>query len=318
MCVRTLLKPFAVPRDKFIPGLRKHHNVQEGSNACEVLGHPADARLLIVNADDFGLCHGENVGTVRAITHGIASSCSLMFPAPWSLHAIHQLEAHHFPFAVHLTLVSEYNHYRWGPVAPRDKVPSLLDDSGYLPLDICFREHVPQADLGEIETEFRAQIDAVLAHGLQPTHLDSHYNAHELTEEIFDLTVNLALEYGMALRVSDSSAIKKLQQQGLPTNDHPVLDSGGISPAEKLKVLTEQLRNLPAGLSEWAIHPGVPSDELRAVMADPNDPINTGTPAGRATDLDFLISQEAADIITEEGIEILSYAPLQALWRSRN
>ena len=126
---------------------------------CELLGFPEDAKLLIVNCDDFGLCHGENAGTVQAIRDGIGSSCSLMLPAPWSQHAMHLLSQYQFPFAVHLTLVSEYQHLRWGPVLPRQQVPSLLDDSGYFHLDYRFKQHLPDAEPEEIEAEFRAQID---------------------------------------------------------------------------------------------------------------------------------------------------------------
>ena len=283
-------------------------------SVCEMLNYPAAARLLIINADDFGLCHAENEGTVRSITEGLASSCSLMVPVPWSLHGIHLLKEHQFPFAVHLTLVSEYNHYRWGPVAPFDKVPSLLDESGYFPLDSCFAEQVLQADLGDVETEFRAQIEAVLSSGLKPTHLDSHYHTHELGEDIFDTTVGLALEYGLALRVSGKTAMENLQRRGYPTNDHAVLDSGGIRPKDKARVLAKRLRELPCGLSEWAVHPGIATEELKAVMADPNTE-NTGTSGGRQTDLDFLISKEARAIVEEEGIEILSYESLQRLWQ---
>jgi len=286
-------------------------------NVCKMLGYSRKARLLIINADDFGLCHSENEGTIQAIQSGLASSCSLMLPAPWSLHAIHQLQAHQLPFAVHLTLVSEYIHYRWGPVAPRDQVPSLLDSSGYFPPDSIFKACLAKANLGEIEKEFRAQIETVLSTGLKPTHLDSHYHTHEHTEAIFEITVKLAIEYGLALRTSRHCTIKKLQQAGYPTNDHPVLDSGRIPPAEKLLFLTNHLRELPAGLSEWAVHPARSTDELRAVMADPLVPNVTGTPEGRSTDLEFLISKEAISIVQDEGIEILSYEPLQRLWQRK-
>ena len=74
------------------------------TRANELLGFPADARLLIVNADDFGMCHGQNLGAIRSITEGIVSSCSLMASTPWCLHAAAFLRAHpEVPFAVHLT-----------------------------------------------------------------------------------------------------------------------------------------------------------------------------------------------------------------------
>ena len=233
------------------------------SSTCEKIGYAPDARLLIVNCDDFGLCQSQNEGTVRAIVEGIASSCSLMLPAPWSQHAINLLQEHGFPFAVHLTLVSEYRHLRWGPVAAASKVSSLLDEAGFFPLDYEFKARLPLADLTHVEMEFRAQIEAVLAAELAPTHLDSHYHTHELTEALFDVASKLAIEYGLPLRLSARWAIDKLQKVGYPTNDHAVLDSGMLRPEEKADVLRWQLRELPTGLSEWAMHPGPATEELK-------------------------------------------------------
>ena len=100
--------------------------------ANRILGYPQDARLLIVNADDFGMCHTQNVGTFRAIREGLVRSCSLMAPAPWGLHGAQLLrENPDVPFGVHLTLVSEFRTYRWGPLLPSGEVGSLVDESGY-------------------------------------------------------------------------------------------------------------------------------------------------------------------------------------------
>src|SRR3954471_5083964 len=97
----------------------------------ERLGYPADGRLLIINDDDFGMGPAINAATLRAFQEGIVSSTSLMAPCLWARHAMQRLKEHpEFPFAVHLTLISEHPLYRWGPLSPRDKVPSLLDESG--------------------------------------------------------------------------------------------------------------------------------------------------------------------------------------------
>jgi predicted glycoside hydrolase/deacetylase ChbG (UPF0249 family) len=58
------------------------------SQTNSLLGYPADARLLIINADDFGMCHAVNEASLRALKEGLASSCSLMTPCPWALHAL--------------------------------------------------------------------------------------------------------------------------------------------------------------------------------------------------------------------------------------
>ena len=74
-------------------------------NANKILGYPADARLLIINADDFGMCHAQNAGTIRSIREGLVDSCSLMTPTPWCLHAVHYLQENpQIPVGVHLAL----------------------------------------------------------------------------------------------------------------------------------------------------------------------------------------------------------------------
>jgi predicted glycoside hydrolase/deacetylase ChbG (UPF0249 family) len=286
-------------------------------SANEILGYPADARLLIVNADDFGMCHGQNIGTIRSMKQGLVSSCSLMVPAPWSLHAMRYLQANpQVPFGVHLTVVSEFVHYRWGPLTPPEQVPTLVDEFGYFLPDDRFDDLLRQADVGELEQEFRAQIAVVLSSGLTPSHLDSHYHIHEGRRDICDLTVGLALEYGLALRIGSPANIERLQGMGYPTNDHPVLDSGRIDPGDKAAALAEQLRELPPGLSEWGIHPGVSTEELRAVMKDPRIEGVTATPEGRQSDYDFVVSDEARIIVEEEDIRVVDYRGLQRCWQA--
>src|SRR5579871_3055515 len=96
------------------------------------LGYPADARLLIINADDFGLCHAINAAILRSLTDSIVFSTTVMAPCPWALHALHLLKEHpSLPFGVHLTVICDPAQYRWGPLTCKEKVPSLLDETGY-------------------------------------------------------------------------------------------------------------------------------------------------------------------------------------------
>ena len=282
--------------------------MSEKTRTSALLGYPPEARLLILNADDFGMCYAENEATIRAIQHGLASSCSLMMPCPWALHGAHLLKQNpSIPFGVHLTAVSEYAHYRWGPLTCPDQVPSLVDEAGYFYNEKRIPEFLERVNLAELEIEFRAQIEATPAAGLKPTHIDSHCNIHLRREDILDMVVDLACEYGLALRVSSRPFIEKLQRQGYPTNDYDLLDSYHVDATDKLAHYCKLLRELPAGLSEWALHPGIGSQELQAI---------TATWPIRQADFDFLMSQAARDVIREEGIIILSYASLQAAWRS--
>ena len=282
----------------------------------EVLGYPRDARLLIINCDDFGMCFSQNIGTIQSIETGIASSCSLMMLPAWGMHAAQYLHEHdEVAFAVHLTALSEYKYYRWGPLMPVDEVPTLVNKDGSFLSDDQFDEIIRRADCSELEREFRSQIEAVLGYGLHPTHLDSHYGVHTSRTDIFELTVRLAHEYGLALRVTGNENIEIARELGSPAVDHPVVDSGSLVPAEICSHLENLLRALPAGLSEWALHPGVDTGEIRAIMAEPKAPGITGTPEQRQADLNFVTSEETAAIVKAEGIQILSYKALQAFWQ---
>lgn len=278
------------------------------SETNRLLGYPDDARLLIVNADDFGLCHGSNEATLRAWRDGIVTSTSLMVPCPWAPHAMDILHEHpDLPFGVHLTMIREFDVYRWGPVAPATAVPSLVDGRGhFLDHNTQTDEILERADVREVEIEFRAQIDLVLAAGLRPTHLDFHCLPDGGREDIFDLTVRLAREYGLALRVHFPRHQETVRLLGLPVNDHPVLDSYSMDPATKHDEYILLLRELPAGLKEWAVHPGLGNDETRA--------LEPGSWRVRRADLDFVTSPDARRVIEEEGIALVDYHALQGTW----
>jgi predicted glycoside hydrolase/deacetylase ChbG (UPF0249 family) len=276
----------------------------------QLLGYPADARLLIVNADDFGMCHAVNEAIIGVLKKGAVRSTTLMVPCPWALHATHFLADHpEIPFGVHLTVISEWADYRWRPVTAREKVPSLLDYAGYFYEFEHMPEFMARVMLDQLEMEFRAQIEVVLTAGLRPTHLDWHALRIGGRADILELMLRLAREYGLALRVAGRSWIEKVQSQGLPTNDHDFLDSYLLDPVNKAARYAELLHELPVGLSEWAVHPGLDSSELLAIEPGGNHI--------RQTDFDFLMSEQARDIVRAEGIILLDYRALQAVWKAK-
>lgn len=280
----------------------------ERGGTNRLLGYPADARLLIVNADDLGMCHSVNTAIFAALQNGIVCSATLMVPCPWALHAMQFLAAHpEIPFGVHLTVISDWANYRWGPVTPKERVSSLIEGTGYFHNFEGMQEFLAQVDLSELEMEFRSQIEAVFSAGLQPTHLDWHSLRIKNRTDISDVMLKLAREYGLALRVAGEKQIKKVHDLGLPANDHDFLDSYLIDSNEKTARYIELLRGLPVGLNEWAVHPGLENAELLTI-----DP---GGAHIRQTDFDFLMSQQAKEVIEEEGITLLDYRVLQEVWK---
>ncbi len=282
-------------------------NPLANSKANRLLGYPPDARLLIINADDFGMCHAVNEAIIGTLQKGIVRSTTLMVPCSWALHAMHFLADHpEIPFGVHLTVISEWVDYRWGPVTPREKVPSLINSAGYFYDFAHMPEFLAQVSLDQLEMEFRRQIEIVLAAELQPTHLDWHALRIGDRDDILELMLRLAKEYGLALRVAGQAWIEKVQSQGLPANDYDFLDSYLLAPVTKAARYAELLRELPVGLSEWAVHPGLDNPELLAIEPGGNHI--------RQTDFDFLTSQLAKDILEQEGIILLDYRVLQDVW----
>jgi len=275
-----------------------------------LLGYPSDARLLIINADDFGMCNSVNEAIMGTLQEGLVRSTTLMVPCPWVLQAMHFLTDHpEISFGIHLTVISDPDFYRWGPVSSREKVPSLIDRAGYFFNFEGMPEMLAHVKLDQLELEFRAQIEAVMATGLKPTHLDWHSLRFNGRTEIPDLMIQLAKEYGLALRVIGRQTIEKMQGQGFPTIDYDFLDSYLLDPGSKFARYGQLLHELPTGLNEMAVHPGLDNMELLALE-----------PAGkheRQMDYDFWMSRQAKDIILEEGIILLDYRALQAVWRGK-
>ena len=277
------------------------------SRANELLGYPPDARLLIINGDDFGMCHAINEGILRAMTEGIVSSTTLMTPCPWAFHAMDILHMHpEISFGIHLTLISEFGGYRWGPLASKDKVLSLLDESGNFFRVARKQEVVNRAQIDEVELEFRKQIEMVLNAHLAPTHLDWHVFDEGGRDDILDLSVGLAKEYGLAMRISRESSVARLQAEGLPTAEGGMQNTYGLDPDQKAAVYTQRLRELPVGLSEWSVHPSLGNAEAQAM-----EPDNWRT---RRADYEFFTSPEAKTIVEEEGITLINFGALQKAW----
>ncbi|WP_079038229.1 polysaccharide deacetylase family protein [Streptomyces sp. NBRC 110028] len=275
--------------------------------STQLLGLAAGARALLVNADDFGMYPAVNTAVIEAIEHGIAASCSLMVPCPAAPHAMQLLrERPHIPFGVHLTLVRDLPRIPWGPLSPTERVPSLLNAAGELYDHAGIPELLARARPAEVEREFRAQIETVRDAGLAPAHLDWHCLADGGREDIRDLTLALAAEYGLAVRIWLDPARRALRRRGLPALDHPFLDSFALGLDGKADHYARLLRDLPPGLSEWAVHPGL--DDAGARAADP------GGWQVRSTDHAFLTSSRARDILREEGIAVVDYRTLQRLW----
>jgi chitin disaccharide deacetylase len=274
------------------------------------LGYPFGTKLIIVHADDLGETHAVNAAAIKTLEAGSVNSASLMVPCPWFPEIADYAKSHpDVDFGLHLTVTSERVYYRWGPVAPADKVPSLLDQYQYFHHDW---EHNPHINPNEVQIELRAQIERALAMGVRPTHLDSHqYRLIENGKELFDVLLRLAREYKLPVFVTrDWFADHPYLQESLGPGDI-VLDHtvtiGPEVPAEKwAEFYISELKNLKPGVTEFVIHPGFDDEELRAAT---RERASWGA-AWRQRDFDFFDSHQFRQILVQENIKLISWRDL--------
>src|SRR5690606_23260582 len=156
--------------------------VSQEASYAEKLGYPQGSKVVIFHVDDAGMSHESNQGAKISIEQGIASSCSIMMPCPWAADmAKYAIDHPEMDAGLHLALTSEWKAYRWGPVAGKSQVPSLVDKEGNLWSSV--EEVVRNASADDVEKEIRAQIDRALTLGLKPTHMDSHMGTLFATDE---------------------------------------------------------------------------------------------------------------------------------------
>lgn len=281
--------------------------MSQSSGSAALLGYPPDARLLIVNADDFGMCHSINMATIEAMQNGIVTTTSLMACCPWAWEGMQLLQANaDLSFGVHLTLVNEMPGYRWGPVAASDRVPSLVNRAGFFFSNSEIPALYERAKLVEVEIEFRAQIDRVLGFGLKPTHLDWHCVLDGGRPDILELTLTLCEEHGLAMRVSGIPLRDRLVAAGKPANDSSIVDSYSLPVEGKSQIWSQKMRELPAGLNQWAAHVSTGDAEAQAMEPD-------GWRV-RKSDFDFFTSPEARALVESEGIALIDYREIQRRW----
>jgi predicted glycoside hydrolase/deacetylase ChbG (UPF0249 family) len=274
------------------------------------LGYPPGTKLIIVHADDLGETHAVNAAAIKALQGGTINSASLMVSCPWFPEMADYAKSHpDGDLGLHLTLTSERVYYRWGPVAPADKVPSLVDENGYFHHDW---DHKPHIDPKDVEVELRAQIERALAMGVRPTHLDSHqYRLIMNGKELFDVMVRVAHDYKLPVFVTrDWFAEHPYLQASLGADDivldHTVTIDPGVPPEKWAEFYLTALKNLKPGVTEFVIHPGFDDEELRAATRERS----TWGSAWRQRDYDFFTSDQFRETLAREHIKLITWREL--------
>ena len=275
---------------------------------AERLGHPRDAKLLILHADDIGVAHSENAASFAALDKGAVNSGSIMMPTPWVTEVAEYAKKNpNADLGLHLTLNSEWNTYRWGGLAPRDKVASLYDADGTFPRET--EVVAKRAKLDEVERELRAQIDRAYAIGIKPTHVDSHMYALYGTPELFRTYAKVARSYKLPfLGVFESTGTTRselTENDIVPNTVIMRLQKG--TPEEWRKYYLDAIRTLKPGLTEILVHLGYDDAELRAVTTG----WDSWGADWRQRDYDVLTSAEFKQALKDNNVVLVTWRDIQ-------
>jgi chitin disaccharide deacetylase len=294
--------------------------MQRPNPVLKQLGLADNDRVAIIHTDDIGMCQA----SVEAFTDlnevGIISSGAVMVPCPWFLYAAQYAREHtQADLGIHLTLTSEWETYRWGPVSTRDPGSGMIDEEGFF-----YHLTEPAQAHGDpiaVELELTTQVERAIKAGIVPTHIDTHMGtvAHP---KFMGIYIQLALRFHlppMIFRLDEAGwraagldpefakmaagLIQQLEGSGLPLLD--VLGGMHLDTDENRLERTKQtFSDLQPGITHFIIHPSKDTPELRAITPDWRC---------RVTDYQNFMNGELRKHIQKIGVHIIGYRALKNL-----
>ncbi len=279
----------------------------------EKLGYPKNTKLLILHADDMGVSHSQNSASLTALEKGYVSSGSIMVPCPWfpevAAYAVKHPDA---DLGIHLTLTSEWEYYRWGPVTSKDKVSSLVNKNGFLYNDVD--SLAKMARLKEVEQELRAQIDRAIQFGIHPTHIDSHMGSCFFSKDYLKIYIRLAREYHIPCLLNREAfkLVYHIDLDELINDKDVVVDKIFMAFPQNYSqgmanYYTQVFKSLQPGLSVILLHAAYNNDEMQAVTIDHPD---YGA-AWRQADFDFFSSDACKKLLAEQNIHLITWKEIK-------
>jgi predicted glycoside hydrolase/deacetylase ChbG (UPF0249 family) len=234
-----------------------------------------------------------------------------MMPTPWVTEVAAWMKAHpDADLGLHLTITAEWETYKWGSVASKSRVPSLLDSAGVFPNEV--EPVAKRAKPAEVERELRAQVERALALGIRPTHLDSHMGALFATPELMAVYLRVARSYNLpflALR-GDPHAPPHVAPRPNEIVLDTVIIAGPEVPRDQWKQFyLDAVAKLKPGLTEMIVHLGHDDAELQAVMVDHPD---YGA-AWRQRDYDVVTSDEFRKALADNGVVLVTWREIGKL-----
>jgi predicted glycoside hydrolase/deacetylase ChbG (UPF0249 family) len=291
-----------------------------GPTLAERLGYDRQARLLIVHADDVGSSRSASLATFDALASGQVTSASVMVPCA-GLSEVAEYAATHrqADLGLHLTLTSGPSPARWGPVASKADVPSLIDSLGYLLPGP--REALRQIDPKQVEIELRAQIRRARDVGLQPTHLDSHEFVLFFRPELFEIYLRMGKEAGVPVLLAKGlfSLIRE-RMAGHAPDYESLLASEDVVLGDLITMTPEAasagwpafyekaMKGLGPGVGEVVVHVGYEREVPPGLRGD--EPFGS---AWRQRELDFFTGSEFKELLRRHDVRLISWRDVARL-----
>lgn len=271
-----------------------------------VPGYPENSKLLLIHADDLGLCHSVNSATFDALAAQAISSASLIVPATNFEEALCLAEHHpKIDLGIHWTLTSEWQQCKWGPTLKTLR-STLTDEFGHFRRQFVFsHDKAP-----EIEAELSAQWQLATRAGLQPTHVDTHMLALLQCPESIAIYTRLARLNGVACFMPEDYAWTAPHAIG----KDEILFNRVFSVRPKvpddswMDYYLAVLRAVQPGLNQLTVHLGHDDPELRSITGDQR----AWGSAWRQRDYDVVMSKEFKDALRANNIRVVSWRELMA------
>lgn len=249
--------------------------IQAQTTYAERLGYPAGKKVLILHVDDVGMSYDSNLGAIEAIENGVANSLSIMMPCPWVPGFVRYLKEHpEMDAGLHLTLTSEWDDYRWGPLAGDPAVPGLTDDQGKMHASVM--GVVLNASADEVEQEIRAQVALARQMGFEPTHLDSHMGTLFATPAFMERYIKVGAETGIPVMLPgghNHSLIQSARREAIAKGMDPEKAASFVPDQMKdaremgeavWKMGLPVLDDLENNSYGWGLEPGASDEEIQA------------------------------------------------------
>jgi chitin disaccharide deacetylase len=277
------------------------------------LGFGATDRVVVINADDIGMYHATLPAFLNLVDNGLVSSGSVMVPCAWFAEVARACRNRpSLDLGVHLTLTSEWDGYRWGPLSTRDPESGLIDEEGYFYRNQSMWE---RPDPQVVREEMRAQVRRARQAGLDLTHLNCHMFATldtRLVGEYVGLGFDEQLPVLMVrqpqwVEILSERAISEWEGQGLPVFDHMREMYLNKPAAGRLRQATEVFEELPPGLTYFMIHPAQDTPELRAIGEDWQQ---------RVADYETFMSAELRECVRQAGVQVIGWRVLRDAMRA--